>query len=51
MCQLVRIVNLAQSGMSSRQIAAHLGISKTGVQAIGRNLVRWIGVQILGGPE
>jgi transposase len=37
MCQLVRIVTLAQSGMSSRQTAAHLGISKTGVQAILRN--------------
>jgi transposase len=37
MCQLVRIVTLAQSGMSSRQTAAHLGISKTGVQAILHN--------------
>jgi transposase len=33
----VRIVTLAHSGMPGRQIAAHLGISKTGVQAILRN--------------
>jgi transposase len=33
----VRIVTLAHSGMSGRQIAAHLGISKTGVQAFLRN--------------
>jgi transposase len=33
----VRIVTLAHSGMSGRQIAAHLRISKTGVQAILRN--------------